>query len=125
MRNLQIKAINIELTEAIESYFRDKMNSLDKYIDQNDESVGCFARVSKIASGQSGDIFKAEVTLHTAGKNYGAESTKDDLYAAIDDVRDAVIRKITSHKDRRRSLFRKGASKAKGLLKGLISKNNG
>ncbi|MBU1558063.1 ribosome-associated translation inhibitor RaiA [Patescibacteria group bacterium] len=121
MKNLQIKAINIEMTEAIEDYFREKMNSLDKYIDLSDESVECDARVSKIADNQSGDIFKAEVSLHTSGKNYGAESTKDNLYTAIDDVRESMARKITSHKDKQRSLFKKGASKAKDLLKGLIS----
>ena len=121
MRNLQIKAMGIELTDAIESYFRDKINNLDKYIDPSDESVECDARVSKIAGNHSGDIFKAEISLHTAGKNYGAESTKENLYKAIDDVKDRVARKITSHKKKQRSLFKKGASKAKSLLKGLTS----
>ena len=124
MRNLQIKGINIEMTEAIENYFREKLNSLDKYIDSNDESIECNARVSKIAGNQSGDIFKAEVSLHTSGKNYGAESTKNNLYTAIDDVKDAVARKIVAHKDKKRSLFKKGASKAKRLLKGFNFINN-
>ncbi len=120
MRNLKIQAINIEMTGAIENYFRDKMNSLDKFIDQNDESVECNARVSKSSgSSQSGEFFKAEVSIHTAGKNFGAVSERDNLYSAIDDVREAVVRKITSHKDKKQSLFKKGAQKAKKLLRGF------
>lgn len=120
MKNLNIKAINIELTDAIETYFKSRMDSLDKYIDENDESVECNARVSKSSqSSQSGDFFKAEVSIHTAGKIFGAVSEKESLYAAIDDVKDSVARKMTSYKNKQRSLFRKGASKLKGMLKGF------
>jgi len=121
MRNLQIKGINIEMTEAIEKYFKERISSLDKYIDSDDESVECSARVSKIAGNNSGDIFKAEISLHTSGKNYGADATKENLYEAIDEVQSRVAGKIVSYKDKQRSLFKKGATKAKNLLKGLIS----
>ncbi len=119
MRNVKIKGLNIEMTEAIEDYFKSKMDALDKYIDPNDESVECDARISKSADNQSGDIFKAEVSIHTAGKNFGAVSEKDNLYSAIDDVQYAVARKITSHKDKKRSIFKRGAAEAKRLLKGF------
>lgn len=109
----------MELTSAIENYFRDKINHLDNLVDINDESIECSARISKIAGNQSGDIFKAEISLHTAGKNYGAESEKDNLYAAIDDVVDMVGRKISSYKDKKRSLFKKGGQKFKELLRGF------
>jgi len=122
MKNLKIKGINIEMTEAIEDYFRNRINSLDKYIDQDDESVECNARVSKTTGHrQSGEFFKAEVSIHTAGKIFGAVSEKDNLYAAIDDVRESVARKIISYKNKKRGFFRKGAYKIKNLLKGLRS----
>jgi len=63
--------------------------------------------------------------LRTAGKNYGAESVKSDLYIAIDDVQNSVVRKIVTYKDKKRSLFKKGALKAKAILKGLNFKKNG
>ena len=118
MRNLNINATNIEMTEAIKQYFTDKINSLDKFLNQNDESIKCSARVRK-EMGKTGDIFKAEVSIHTSGKNFGAVSEKEDLYAAIDDVKDMVERKIVSYKDKKRSIFKKGAIKVKTLLKGL------
>ena len=107
----------MEMAPSIEEYFTNKLSHLDKYLDPTDESIECDARVSKIAENKSGDIFKAEVSLHTAGKIYGADSTKDSLYASIDDVVDMVGRKITDHKDKQRSLFKRGASKFKNLLK--------
>ena len=120
MRNLKIQAINIEMTDAIENYFKERMDSLDKFIDPNDESVECSARVSRSSgSSHSGEFYRAEVSIHTSGKNFGAVSEKDNLYAAIDDVKDAVVRKITTHKDKKISLFKKGAMKAKKLLKGF------
>jgi len=119
MKNLTIKALNMEMTPAIEDYFISKLGSLDKYLDLADESIECDARVSKVAENQSGNIFKAEVSLHTAGKIYGADSTKDNLYASIDDVVDRVGRKITEHKDKQRSMFKRGAAKFKNLLRGF------
>lgn len=118
MRNLKIQGINMEVTPAIDQHFREKLNGLDKYIDQNDESVECNARVSK-ETGRAGDMFKAEVSLHTAGKNFGAVAENADMYVAIDDVKEAVERKIISYKDKKRSIFKRGASKAKDLLRGF------
>lgn len=116
MINVHIKALNIELTDAIENYFREKLNNLDNLIDSGDESVDCNARVSKIAENRSGDIFRAEVNLHTAGKNFGAVADKQDTYVAIDEVVDRVGRKISDYKNKRRSLFKRGAQKIKQLL---------
>lgn len=118
MRNLNIKAVNMDMTPAIDQRFREKMDSLDKYIDQDDESVECSARVSK-ETGRAGDMFKAEVSLHTSGKNFGAVAENADMYVAIDDVKEAVERKIISYKDKKRSIFKRGASKAKDLLRGF------
>ncbi len=123
MRNLNIHAINMEMTEAIKQRFTEKINSLDKFLDQNDESIKCNARVYKETS-RTGDIFKAEVSIHTSGKNFGGVSEKEDLYAAIDNVKDIVERKIVSYKDKKRSIFKRGAMKAKALLKGFNFKQN-
>ncbi len=122
MRNLKIRTLDLEMTDAINSYFKEKMDSLDKFIDPDDESVECDARISKIAGNQSGDIFRAEVSIHTAGKNFGAVAEKDDLYASIDDVRDSVSRKMAEHKDKQKDLFKKGALKIKNLLRGFSNK---
>jgi len=68
MRNIHIKSLDLKLTDAIENYFIEKLGSLDNLIDQNDQSIDCSARVSKTAGNRSGNIFRAEISLHTSGE---------------------------------------------------------
>jgi len=123
-----IKATNIEITPAISDYIDKKFSAFDRFT-QGDESALCDVEVAKTTQHhRQGDVFKAEVNLHTAGKNFYAAIEKDDLYAAIDLVKDEVVRALTTHKDKGISLMRKGALKMKNALKGLdfrgkISKN--
>ena len=56
-----------------------------------------------------------------SGTRFGAVSEKEDMYQAIDDVKGALERKIVSYKDKKRSIFKRGATKAKNLLKGFTS----
>jgi len=118
MRNVHIKALDMELTDAISKYIKEKLSHLDKFIDPNDEDVECDVRVSQTTKHHvSGNIFKAELTLHTSGKNYGARAENENLYAAIDDLKDQVQRKMTTHKDKKLSLFKRGAIKIKEMLR--------
>ena len=43
---------------------------------------------------------KAEVTLHTKGKDIFVESAHEDLYAAIDQLMDKLDRQVCRHKSR-------------------------
>jgi ribosome-associated translation inhibitor RaiA len=47
---------------------------------------------------------------------------KDDLYTAIDILKDEVIRKLKSEKSKQRSFLRKGGAKLKDILKGFTNK---
>jgi len=123
-----IKATNIEITPAISDYIDKRFSAFDKFT-QGDESARCDIEVGKTTHHhKNGDIFKAEVNLHISGKNFYAMIEKDDLYAAIDLVKDEIVRALTTHKDKGLSLMRKGALKMKNALKGFdfktkISKN--
>lgn len=120
MRNITINAFDMELTEAIDSYIREKMNALDKYIDPKDESVSCSVRVSKTTQHhKSGDFYKAEVSIHTSTKDFGATEEKDDLYASIDEMKDRVARKMADYKDKKENIFRRSSLKLKNILRGL------
>lgn len=116
--NLNIKTTNISLTPAISEYLEKKLRSLDKFIDIDRDNVYIQAEVGKTTNHhKSGDVFKAEINLRIGGNNYRAVSEKDDLYAAIDEVKDELSRAVKSGKDKRISLFRKGALRVKNLLR--------
>ena len=72
---------------------------------------------------KSGDVFKAEINITTAGSNqFYAVAEESDLYAAIDVVRDEIERTIVSRKEKRETLFRRGAAKFKNIIKRLSFK---
>jgi putative sigma-54 modulation protein len=115
-----IKATNITITPAIADYIEKRFSAFDKYVNDETGSARCDVEVGKTTKHHKrGDIFRAEVNLHFSGKSFYAVSEKDDLYAAIDEVRDEVIHSITSYKGRSMAVMRRGALKVKNLLKGL------
>ncbi len=118
---INIKATNIELTPAISTYVEEKVSGLNKFIVAEDpESVLANVEIGiSTKHHQSGKVFRAEINLHIAGKYLRAVSEQEDLYAAIDDMRDQIAREITSFKNKKRDLFRKGGAAIKDFIKGI------
>jgi len=118
---INIKATNTELTPAISSYVEGKVKDLGKFITVKDpESVLANIEIGvNTKHHQSGKIFRSEINLHIGGEYLRAVSEQEDLYVAIDDMKNDIVREITSHNKKKRDLFRKGGAAIKNLLKGL------
>lgn len=117
---INLKATGTPLTEALSNYVDEKMKQVEKLLDPKDESVKCDVEVGiSTKHHHSGNIFRAEINLHTAGNNFRAESEKEDLFIAINDAKEEIIHAITSKKTKERVIFRKGAGEVKQMLKGL------
>ena len=110
-----IKAKDIELSSTIEEYVDKKLESLAKFvIDFNTELVKAEVELSRTTRHhQSGDIFRAEINLSINGKLFRVESEKDDLYAAIDEVRDDLELEIKKFKTKKETIFIRGARSLK------------
>jgi len=119
--NVKIKATNLELTSAISEYVNTKMEDVDRFIKTKDpESVLAYVEVEKTTDHhQKGEIMRAEINLQIGGKKFRAESSQEDLYAAIDIAKDEMVRSVKENQDKRRTLFRKGGAAVKDLLKGF------
>ena len=117
--NINIKTTAITLTPAISDYADKRLEKI-AFLLENDPSVQCDVELAKTTGHHNkGDIFKAEIHLVGSGKNIYASVEKDDLYTAIDIVRDEIIFKLTSNKSKRVSMLRRGGAKMKGIIKGL------
>lgn len=119
MLNINTKSTNITLTPAIQEYIDKKLFGLEKFISGFDNilvnvEVGKTTRHHK-----QGDVFKAEIHIKVPGDEFYATVEKDDLYAAIDEVKDELIRNMTSRRKRALKLLRKGGQKIKEFLKGF------
>ena|ERR1035437_8135879 len=120
--NINIKATNMELTSAISEYVDKRLSSVEKYVKEGSLSVS--VEVGKTTNHhKQGEFFKAEINLIINGEQFFAMSEESDLYAAIDDAKEEIVRKITHNKDRRKTLFRRGASSLKKMLKGMSGRN--
>jgi putative sigma-54 modulation protein len=117
--NISIKATNIELTPALKDYADKRMRGIQKFVEGKDAEID--VEIGKVTSHhKQGEVFEAQVNVVTPlGKQYRAVSVKQDLYEAIDDTRNEIVREITSAKGKRDSLFRRGARRVKNLLKGF------
>lgn len=115
-----VKATGITLTDNINKYIDKRIGSLDKLIDSKDESVMCNVEVGKISDHhKSGDIFRSEINLHIAGKDFRAVSEEETLFAAIDETKNQMQKELRRHKERRRDLMKKGGAMMKNAMRGF------
>jgi putative sigma-54 modulation protein len=121
--SINIKATNIDLTGAISDYVNKRVASLGKFTSGNEE-MACYVEVGKTTNHhKQGEVYFAEFNIDINGDKFYANAEKEDLYAAIDAVREDIYRTITSQKDRRQTLFKRGASSVKKMIKGLSDRN--
>ena len=115
-----IKATNITLTSELRDYIDKKLAGVEKFLDPNDTSIMCDVEVARTTSHhKTGEIFRAEFHIHIAGKYFTAVSEKDNINAALDEVKDEIIHSLKSYKTKKDTLFKRGSAKIKSILKGL------
>jgi len=114
---IDLKTKNFEITPSIKTFLQQKMDSLDKFL-PNDESIFAEVELAKTTEHhKKGDIFMAEVNLTMPGRLIRAVAEKWDLRVAIDAVKDDLQREITMSKEKNISLYRRGARLFKKLLR--------
>jgi ribosomal subunit interface protein len=110
----------MEITDAIRNYTLEKMRSLEKLISRDDTSAQLNVELSRTSNHHtSGQVFQAEALLHIRGKETALKTTQDDLYKAIDILKDMLVRELAQHKDKERSIIRRSAHRVKSLFKKL------
>lgn len=115
---INTKATGITFTPAISEYIEKKILMLEKFF-RNPENVFVNVEVGKVSRHhKSGDVFRAEIQATDGGEVYYAVVETDDLYAAIDEVKDEISYELTSRRKKALRLLRKGGAKIKNLLKG-------
>jgi putative sigma-54 modulation protein len=119
--HITITGVHLEITQAIQEYTLAKLQTLEKYIPKKDSSARLVVELSKTTNHHvHGDLFQAEGRLHFRGKDTTVHTKQDDLYKAVDILKDMLTRELASHKDKEISVVRRGAQEVKRLLKRLI-----
>ena len=115
----------MELTEAIHDYVEKKVTNLGKLLskmeDEGSEVLVNFEVGKSTNHHKSGEYFHTDCSINIKGKKFYASSDKEDLYEAIDDVKDRLFGEISQNKDKSLTLFHKGARKIKDLIRGVTN----
>lgn len=97
-----MKATGFELTEAIAAYAEEKVRHMEKFLESVQLPHRARIEVERTTNHHNkGDVYRAEVMLELPGKTLRAEAQADELYAAIDAVKDILERQVIQYKERK------------------------
>lgn len=89
---LNVTGRRLEVTEALETYTRTKLQILERHFDH-------VTNVHVILSIES-ERHRAEATVHVTGRELFADSVEGEMYAAIDALADKLDRQIRRYKEK-------------------------
>lgn len=118
--NIKFLATRIELTPELKGHIEKKLSSVEKLIDPTDETVLYEVEIGKTTERhENGDVYKAEVHVRKKGGNIYATAHAEDVLSAMDIVKDEVRHALSSDKEKKETLLRKGQMQIKKLMKRL------
>ena len=90
--HLSVTGHHIEVTSALRDYVHVKLGRIERHFDHVGD-IHCILTVEKL-------LHKAEATAHLSGGSIHADSSADDMYAAIDGLIDKLDRQVRKHKEK-------------------------
>jgi len=105
--NMQIYSKNHDLNQEIRNYIQEKIGGLTKFLDN---VIDVKVEASKSTQHhENGDYYMVEVNIKVPGRLMRAVSEKESLFAAVDEVREELVREMNKLKGKRESLMLRGA----------------
>ena len=104
--NLTISGHHLEVTPALRSYVTTKLDRVTRHFDQ---VVDVRVLLSVENNQEKDKRQRAECRIGVKGNDLFAESSHEDLYAAVDELVDKLDRQVAKHKEKLQSHGRAGA----------------
>lgn len=95
--NLTISGHHLEVTPALRSYVTTKLDRITRHFDQ---LVDIKVLLSVENQKEKDRRQRAECNIHVKGNDMFAESSHEDLYAAVDELVDKLDRQVSRHKEK-------------------------
>ncbi len=116
--NINFKATTIELTDEIRTYAEEKTISVTKLLKNVDAgNISADVSLEKKQEQNSGNVFRADITIHAGAERVHAVGHGESIMAAIDIARDDLVSRMGREKKRRLDALRRGGAKVKKLLR--------
>ena len=103
----------------MEEYVVKKISSLEKFINAGDGVLYEVELAKSTKHHKAGDMYKAEANITYAGKQFYVVANREDIYSAIDEMRDEAERAIVSRRKKYMAIARHGSKKIKDMIKGF------
>lgn len=119
---IKIKTTNFDLNDEVKEYLGKKLEKIEEIIGKEDPTLIAEVEVGKSSTHhQSGEIFRAEFTITKKGEQFRAEAEKENLFSAIDEVQEEILRISTKTKSKKISVVRRGGRAIKNLIKKIYN----
>ena len=89
---LSVSGHHVDITDSLRGYVESKIERLERHFDLVSD-VHCILTVEKLRH-------KAEAKVSVNGGTIFAETTEEDMYAAIDGLVDKLDRQVRRHKEK-------------------------
>jgi putative sigma-54 modulation protein len=89
---ININGHHIDLTDSMQDYVHSKFDKLERFFDHI-SNVQVILRVEKLQQ-------IAEATLHVSQGEIHATAENENMYAAIDNLVDKLVRQLNKHKEK-------------------------
>lgn len=106
--NLTISGHHLEVTQALRNYVTTKLDRITRHFDQVVD-IKVILTVEK--QKEKDRRQRAECNIHVRGSDLFAESSHEDLYAAVDQLVDKLDRQVGRHKTRVQDHHHEGAKR--------------
>lgn len=124
---IKILTKNITSTASIKEYVLKRATNLGKLLDKFESKGGevlvHFEVGKSTMHHKTGEFLHADAEVHIDGQKFYASADKEDLYDAVDTVKDSLFRKINKSKGRKQTLKTRGARSVKKMMKGLSTRD--
>jgi len=110
-----IKATNLNLTPTIKKAIEEKIATLDKFISHIDTSIEAFVEVAiESRHHKKGKVYYAEVNIKVPGKIIRSEAREENIYRAINTVKDELQLLLKKYKKRQIATRKRTTQALKG-----------
>ncbi len=106
--DITLKATNLELTEALRAYAEEKISSLEKYYPEVMRARVELERTTRHHH-KGGDLWRAEANVQAPKHLFRAEAEAQDIYAAIDALKDELKDELHRWKEKHSARQRRSA----------------
>jgi ribosomal subunit interface protein len=107
----------MELTPAISDYLAKKLSALDKFVDKDKQGIARIEVGRMDKHHHKGDVFSAEINLEFGRNKFRAVAASDDLYKAIDLMKEEIVGEVVRSSKKKRHLLKRGHQKIKDMMR--------